>query len=358
VDTFSQITRTAKQLAEKEIEALAGSIKQLITDNGGTIEPQQKDGRMQLNVGGTVFSISVKRLLHRKMKTTYLSTLLLHFTDQLPKDENNLPFLEMHPAYFRWLRDELALLESPHLDEVAIHSPQSEDPSYSEYHSLFMQSLAGEIDVEEQPQAMATSAAAAAAGAAGGGAEQADMDMAHANVQEGRDGGSGDREGVDEAFEKIVQYMSSYWLVREELQRQKEKMEAVLTAMRPFVKGDSSEEDIAVMSLTVEDEQVSILRRNLAYLGPNHALVRRYNPPPAHTASMCVWFFVLQRSVARSGGPPDVAQISAAHRGLCPPFGRDAVWPVRPSAGGGGAREGDVRRRAGNVRPQHNAACG
>ncbi|CEL92916.1 unnamed protein product [Vitrella brassicaformis CCMP3155] len=285
VDTFSQITRTAKQLAEKEIEALSSEIKQLITANGGTIEPRRKDGRIRLNVGGTVMSIPVSALLHRKMKTTYLSTLLLHFTDQLPKDANQLPFLEMHPAYFKWLRDRLALLESPHLDEITIHSPEADDPSYAEHHSLFIeQKVGGEIEIEEQPQALASSAAAAASAAAGGGgAGQGDVEMADGNGKkdDGGDqgaGGDGGGMGVEEAFRQIDECMSSYRRVLEALRAKKRRMEGFLTAMRPFVKGDSSDEDIELMTLSVSDEDVSVLRRTIAPLGPAHALVKRFDP--------------------------------------------------------------------------------
>ncbi|CEM24775.1 unnamed protein product [Vitrella brassicaformis CCMP3155] len=290
VDAFRQITRTAAASAEKEIEVISSEIKQLITANGGTIEPQQKDGRMRLNVGGTVFSIPVKRLLLPKMKTTYLSTLLLHFTDQLPKDANQLPFLEMHPAYFKWLRDHLALLESPHLDEISLHSPEAADPSYAEYHRLFMRTLGGaiEIGIEEQPQATGTSAAAAAS-AAGGGAEEANVEMADAGG--GAEGEGGGNDSVEEAFRQIDECMSSYRRVLEALRAKKRHIEAFLTAMRPFVKGNSSDEDIELMTLTVFDDKVSVLRRTIAPLGPTHALVKRFDPTQwpdqeAHQASL------------------------------------------------------------------------
>ncbi|CEM16788.1 unnamed protein product [Vitrella brassicaformis CCMP3155] len=273
LDELAAATETARSRADDEIERLAEEIKQLFTANGGTVEPHKTSGQLQLNVGGTVFFISVQRLLHPKMKMTYLSTLLLHFTDQLPKDENNLPFLEMHPAYFRWLRDQLALLESPHLDEIAIHSPEADDPSYAEYHPLFMQHVVEEEEGEK-------------------GGDEADVDMADKEGSSGVEGGQkgdsseeGQGEGgranepsAEDAFEKIEEYMNSYRRALAELQKQKEGMEAFLAAMRSFVKGDSSDEDTEVMTLTVENEQVSILRRSLAYFGPNHALVKRYNP--------------------------------------------------------------------------------
>ncbi|CEM01623.1 unnamed protein product [Vitrella brassicaformis CCMP3155] len=281
VDGLGSATKTAMHQADGEIKALAASIKQLITANGGTIEPQQTEDRMQLNVGGTVMSIPMTGLLHPKMKLTYLSTLLLHFTDQLPKDTNNLPFLEAHPPYFRWLRDQLALLESRHLDEITLHSPEADDPSYAEYHSLFITKKLGG-DIQGQRRAPGASAAAAAA-AGGGGGEQQDVEMADGNggAVEGEGEGRGEGRqgvGIDKAFERIERYMRTCRRVREGLQKQKEAMEAFLSAMRPFVKGPSSDEDIEVLTLTVYEDKVSVLRRTIAPLGASHALVKRYNP--------------------------------------------------------------------------------
>ncbi|CEM02452.1 unnamed protein product [Vitrella brassicaformis CCMP3155] len=128
IDDLREMAKTAMG----EMEQLGEEIKQLFVANGGSLQPRQTEDRLRLNVGGTVMSIPVSALLHPKMKQTYLATLLLHFIDALPKDANQLPFLEMHPAYFRWLRDQLALLESPHLDEISLHSPEADDPSYAE----------------------------------------------------------------------------------------------------------------------------------------------------------------------------------------------------------------------------------
>ncbi|CEL93597.1 unnamed protein product [Vitrella brassicaformis CCMP3155] len=276
MDGLRGVLKTAAATAEGEIEQLAAEIKQMITANGGTMQPQQTSGKLKLNVGGTVFSISVHRLLQPKMKQTYLSTLLLHFADQLPKDANQLPFLEAHPPYFRWLRDELAQLEirdqlrlpeSPPADEIALPPLKADNPSYAEYHSLFMQKLGGGIAFEEPPRA-------AAATAVGGGGEQRDVEMADGSGREGeREGGK----GIDEALEKIEQYINNYRRVRQELREQKKAMEAFLAATRPFVKGESSSEDIEVMTLTVEEEDVSVLRRTVAPLGPSHALVKRFD---------------------------------------------------------------------------------
>ncbi|CEL96004.1 unnamed protein product [Vitrella brassicaformis CCMP3155] len=277
MDGLRGVFKTAAAAAEGEIEQLAAEIKQLFIANGGTVEPHKTSGKLKLNVGGTVMSIPVLALLHPKTKRTYLSTLLLHFIDALPKDANSLPFLEMHPPYFAWLSDQLELLQSPHLDEIAIHSPESEDPSYSEYHSLFITNkLGGDIEIEEQPRAPGSSAAASANGAGGG--EQRDVEMADGSGQEGqREGGDGEG-GVKGVFRQIDEHMRRYESLLEGLQKQKEEMKAFVAAIRPFVKGDSSGEETGVMTLTVRDEDVSVLRRTIAPFGRNHALVKRYNP--------------------------------------------------------------------------------
>ncbi|CEM01612.1 unnamed protein product [Vitrella brassicaformis CCMP3155] len=349
VDGLKEVFTTTASKADKELEQLAGEIKQLITDNGGTIEPQQTSGKMQLNVGGRVFEIAVTGLLHPKMKMTYLSTLLLHFNDQLPKDANQLPFLEMHAPYFKWLRDQLALLESRHLDEITLHSPEAGDPSYAEYHSLFItKKLGGDIQGQRWAPGASTAAAAAAAGGRG---EQQDVEMADGNGGEGgREGGgegegSGDGVGVDEAFEKTERYMSNYRRVREGLQKQKEVMEAFLSAMRPFVKGHSSNEDIEVLTLTVCGDKVSVLRRTIAPLGPDHALVKRYNPDEwpdqeAHQTSLKFLQLVVdfgRRLVMPSGRfvhPPVVAphekEMFVVELGM---YGLNTMPPVGEAAG-------------------------
>ncbi|CEM02454.1 unnamed protein product [Vitrella brassicaformis CCMP3155] len=247
IGDLREMAKTATREAMGEMEQLAEEIKQLFVANGGSLQPRQTEDRLRLNVGGTVMSIPVSALLHPKMKQTYLSTLLLHFSDQLPKDANQLPFLEMHPAYFRWLRDQLALLESPHLDEISLHSPEADDPSYAEYHSLFMRTLGGAIEIGNQPQSTGTAA-------------------------EG--GGEG---GAKRGFRQMEQCMRRYEGLLEGLRKQKEKMEAFLVAMRPFVKGDSSDEDTEVMTLSVSDEDVSVLRRTIALCGPDHVLVKRFD---------------------------------------------------------------------------------
>ncbi|CEM01911.1 unnamed protein product [Vitrella brassicaformis CCMP3155] len=282
MDGLRGAVKTAAAAAEGKTEKLAGEIKQMITSNGGTVYPQQTSGKLKLNVGGTVLSIPVSSLLQPKVKRTFLSTLLLHFTDALPKDTNKVPYLEMHPPYFRWLRNQLALLESPHISEIKLLPPKSDDPSHAEYHSLFMQKLGS--DIEEQPQAPSTSAAAAAAAAAGGNGEMADAGGGGSDElillddstseEESDEGGEG---GAREAFREIDQYVRRYKGLVSALRKQKEKMEAFLSAMRPFVKGESSDEDVEVMTLSVNDEDVSVLRRTVAPLGAGHALVKRYD---------------------------------------------------------------------------------
>ncbi|CEM02453.1 unnamed protein product [Vitrella brassicaformis CCMP3155] len=75
----------------------------------------------------------------------------------------------------------------------------------------------------------------------------------------------------------MEQCMRRYEGLLEGLRKQKEKMEAFLVAMRPFVKGDSSDEDTEVMTLGVSDEDVSVLRRTIALCGPDHVLVKRFD---------------------------------------------------------------------------------
>ncbi|CEL95623.1 unnamed protein product [Vitrella brassicaformis CCMP3155] len=273
--------KQAAASAETAVEGLASEISQMILGNGGKLKVDKTSGNLRLNVGGTVIAMPIQRLLHPRMKLTYLSTLLLHFIDALPKDTNKLPYLEMHPPYFKWLRDQLALLESPHLNETPLLPPKSDDPSYAEYHSLFMQKLGG--DIEEQPQAPSASAAAAAA--AGGGGEQRDVEMADGSGGGGAGAGEGEggEEGVSEsaaeaAFREMEHYTKSYRRALAWLRKQKEGMAAFLTAMRPFVKGDSSGESDQVVTLTVCEDKVSVLRRTIAPLGPTHALVKRFDP--------------------------------------------------------------------------------
>ncbi|CEL95978.1 unnamed protein product [Vitrella brassicaformis CCMP3155] len=203
MDDLREMAKTATTEAMGEMERLEEQIKHLFVANGGTLQPLQTEDRIRLNVGGTVMSIPLSALLHPKMKRTYLSTLLLHFIDALPKDTNDLPFLEAHPPYFKWLRDQLALLESPHLDEISLHSPEADDPSYAEYHSLFMQTLGGAIEIGNQPQSTGTAA---------------------------NGGGEG---GAKRGFRQMEQCMRRYEGLLEGLRKQKKAMEAFLVAMRP-----------------------------------------------------------------------------------------------------------------------------
>ncbi|CEL95982.1 unnamed protein product [Vitrella brassicaformis CCMP3155] len=333
MDGLRGVFKTAVAAAEGEIEQLAAEINQLFIANGGTVEPHKTSGKLKLNVGGTVFFISVQRLLQPKMKLTYLSTLLLHFIDALPKDTNNLPFLEAHPPYFHWLRDQLALLESPHLDEISLHSPEADDPSYSEYHSLFMQKVVGDIEMEEQPRAPGSSAAASANG--GGGGEQRDVEMADGSGQEGqREGADGDG-GVKRVFRQIDRHMRRYESLLEGLQKQKKAMEAFLAAMRPFVNRDSSGEDLEVMTLSVSDEEVSVLRRTIVLLGQDHVLVTRFDRA---SVLQLIVDFARRLTVVMPPGqfvhPPVVAPHEKAIFAVeLDMYGLDTVPPVGEAAG-------------------------
>ncbi|CEM17170.1 unnamed protein product [Vitrella brassicaformis CCMP3155] len=226
----------ARTAAEGKLKTIAVEMHQMISEKGGTPEPQHTTGTLILSVGGTVFEVSRAALMRPSMVRKYLSVLLLRFEAALPRDAEKRPYLESCPAYFRWLLNELT-------------DALQNDPSYAEYHTLFMREI---------------------------GSSSGDDSNGNGDVQMGEEErqGKGDIADLFKAFDESRRACER---VYEALKAEKERMAAFLRAMEPFMKTDDSEED-EVLSVTIHGERVSVMRRTLSPLGHNNTLYSRFSP--------------------------------------------------------------------------------
>ena len=121
----------------------------IIEDNGGRCDAGTADGAVRLNVGERVFSVSRRGLLHPSVHYRYLPFMLLHLEHQLPKDGQKKAYLEASPDYVQRFTDQLNILESRRITAIEMDEPEIGDPSYSEYHELFMRPI-GEDQRQQQ----------------------------------------------------------------------------------------------------------------------------------------------------------------------------------------------------------------
>ncbi|CEM17338.1 unnamed protein product [Vitrella brassicaformis CCMP3155] len=266
-------------------------MQQMISEKGGTSEPQHTSGTLILNVGGTVFEVSRAALMRPSIVRKYLSVLLLRFDAALPRDAEKLPYLESCPAYFRWLLNELTFVERGRKETVELTGIKADDPSYAEYHALFTREVGSSSDDDSN-------------GGGGG-----DVQMG-----EGEGQGQGD---VADLFKAFDESRRAYERVYEALKAEKERMAAFLRAMEPFMKTDDSEED-EVLSVTIHGDRVSVMRRTLSPLGPNNTLYSRFSPTYWIDRSVrqtsaehlqCIVDFARRQAVMAAGqrvGPPAV----------------------------------------------------
>ncbi|CEM18862.1 unnamed protein product [Vitrella brassicaformis CCMP3155] len=266
--------------AENEAKRLAEEMHAMISEKGGPREPQQTSGTLTLNVGGTVFPVSRAALMRPSMVRNYLSVLLLRFEAALPHDAEKRPYLESCPAYFRWLLNELTFVERGREDAIELTAALQNDPSYAEYHALFMREF-GSGD--------------------GDSSGSGDVQMGEGEGQRQTD--------VAGPFAAFDESRRLYERAYEALKAEKERTAAFLCAMEPFMKTDDSEED-EVLSVTILGERVSVMRRTLSPLGPtNSPLLNRFSPT-----------YQLE---------PDVRQTSAEHLQRVVDFARrQAVMPA------------------------------
>ncbi|CEM01902.1 unnamed protein product [Vitrella brassicaformis CCMP3155] len=232
--------------------ALTDEISRLVASRGGVSHLAETIGEMLVNAGGVVFPVSRRALLLPCMKHRYISVLLMHFSDGLPRDADGHVYLETSPAYFEALLDELTLYETGRTNTVDLPPSKAADPAYSEYHSLFMRELPSFSAPTHSSRGAATTKAV--------------------------DGACDEK-----ALADVIQTsLSDLEKVMKRLTRRREEVVRFLSAMEPFMKGqDDTGDDLAVLSLNVLGRQVVIQRRTLLRLGADHPLLTRFsNTPP------------------------------------------------------------------------------
>ncbi|CEM11370.1 unnamed protein product [Vitrella brassicaformis CCMP3155] len=224
----------------------------LVAERGGVSHPPETKGEMLVNAGGVVFPVSRRALLLPLMRKRYISVLLMHFSDGLPRDPDGHVYLEASPAYFEAFLDELTLHETHRTGSVELPPSKAADPTYSEYHSLFMRELQSFSAPTHRRHGAATTKAVD-----GACDEKAIADIIQTSLSD---------------LEKVMKRLTC----------RREEVVKFLSAMEPFMKGqDDARGDSAVLSLDVMGRKVSCMKRTLQRLGNDHPLLTRFsNTPP------------------------------------------------------------------------------
>ncbi|CEL95976.1 unnamed protein product [Vitrella brassicaformis CCMP3155] len=269
-DSLNRVTQQAiadTTKAGSDVKAITDEISGMVSARGGVWKLDETDGEIQVNAGGTVFPVSRQALLMPAMVRKYISVLLMHHANGLPRDENGRVYLEVSPAYFEAFLDELTLYKTGRTNRVELHvSSKRADPSSSDYHALFMQEI--HCYSHAGPAAASASVEPTADSDGGGG--------------DGESGGATD--DVDTAIQRSVRayeyalrtHAKAYKgleLVRDEIKR-------FLTAMEPFFASqDGGESQVLTLTDNV-GRPVSVMRKTLMRLGPDHPLLTRFSTTP------------------------------------------------------------------------------
>ncbi|CEM16998.1 unnamed protein product [Vitrella brassicaformis CCMP3155] len=243
----------AKQLAEDIVASVAAK--------GGVWQPPETTGEVLVNAGGVVFPVSRRGLLMPLMRKRYISVLLMHFADGMPKDPSGHVYLEVSSAYFDAFLDALTLYETGRANTVTLPANKAADPTYAEYHCLFMREVGVFSPSADQQQA------------------PLDATMANNGAQQPWEATAGVDEATQQYFDASQPSIRAYVKAAKGLGRLKEDINAFLTAMEPFLKtpGDG---DSTLLSLTILGRQVVILKSTLLRLGDKHPLLTRFSDTP------------------------------------------------------------------------------
>ncbi|CEM22586.1 unnamed protein product [Vitrella brassicaformis CCMP3155] len=219
-----------------------------VAARSGLWEQPETSGEVLINAGGFVYPVSRRGLLMPFMRQRYISVLLMHFADGLPRDADGHVYLETSPAYFEALLDELTLYETGRTNTVDLPPSKAADPAYSEYHSLFMREISAFSPSADQ---------------------QTPLDAVPAHDA-----------GVKEATQLCVDFIEkstrAYVNAIKGLWRIGDDIKAFLADMDPFMKS-SSDADNALLSLTVLGRRVTIMKKTLCRLGDDHPLLTRFS---------------------------------------------------------------------------------
>ncbi|CEM17321.1 unnamed protein product [Vitrella brassicaformis CCMP3155] len=243
----------AKQLAEEIMASVAAK--------GGVWQPPETTGEVLVNAGGVVFPVSRRGLLMPLMRNRYISVLLMHFADGLPRDSNGHMYLEVSSAYFDAFLDALTLYETGRANTVTLLAPKAADPAYAEYDSLFMREVKVFSPSDDQ--------------------QQAPLDAVTANTGGGQpwDSTAALDEATQQHLDAAQRSIRAYAKPLKTLWRLKEDIKAFLAAMEPFMK-TPEDGDKVLLSVTILGRQVVMMKSTLLRLGANHPLLTRFSDTP------------------------------------------------------------------------------
>ncbi|CEM17341.1 unnamed protein product [Vitrella brassicaformis CCMP3155] len=243
----------AKQLAEDIMASVAAK--------GGVWQPPETTGEVLVNAGGVVFPVSRRGLLMPLMRKRYISVLLMHFADGLPRDSSGHVYLEVSSAYFDAFLDALTLYETGRANTVTLHTSKAADPACAEYDSLFMREVGVFSPSEYQQQ------------------KRPDAVMANTGDDQPWDSAAALDEATQQYIDAAERWMRALSKPLKTLWRLKEDIKAFLAAMEHFMK-TPDDGDNALLSVTILGRQVVIMKSTLCRLGANHPLLTRFSDTP------------------------------------------------------------------------------
>ncbi|CEL93613.1 unnamed protein product [Vitrella brassicaformis CCMP3155] len=252
--SFEQIMQQfedVKTKAEGDVKAITGEILAMVAARGGVWQPLDTSGEMHVNAGGTVFPVSRRALLMPAMVHKYISVLLMHHADGLPRDADGHVYLETSPAHFEAFLDELTLYETGRTDTVQLPASKADDPAYNEYHALFMRDI-GYYTATQVPTG------------------------AHTTPTTPTDAPSDEIRQHTQAWEASLR---AHATAVKRLRAMRDGIGRFLEAMEPFF-ASQDESNNEILSLTVLGRRVSVMRKTLMRLGPDHPLLTRFSTTP------------------------------------------------------------------------------